>query len=148
MAITSVSGPMFEPAEDEDFKSVGGKRGGHYNSFYFQPGRAMAVLRKWFPDGEANEYNQVLFSTSGIHGSYTTIEEIEVGLAKYGDDPVFAGECWPDDYAGNELTVLIIQPRICTLRHGNATITLADIPFLKKLRASSIAELSKIGSGA
>lgn len=141
---TFVSGPMFEPAEDPDFKSVHGKRGGHYNNFYFQHGREMAVLRDWFPDGEANEMNVVLFSTSGVHGTYTTIEEIEAGLAKYGDEPEF-GEDWPDDYHGNELTILLIQPRICTVRHGNATVTLADIPFLKKLRETSHAALVKIG---
>jgi hypothetical protein len=140
-----LGGPSFEPAEDHNFKSVSGKRGGHYNNFYFQPGREMAVLREWFPEGEANDMNLVLFSTSGVHGSYTTIEEIEAGLAKYGDSPSFGEDGWPNDYAGNELTVMILQPRLCTVRHGNATVTLADIPFLKKLRASSIAEFSKIG---
>lgn len=143
--MTIFGGPIFEQAEDINFKSVSGKRGGHYNNFYFKLGRAMAILREWFPDGEANEMNLVLFSTSGVHGTYTTIEEIEMGLTKYGNNPSFDAEEWPEDYHGNELTVIILQPRLCTVRHGNATVTLADIPFLKKLRASSIAEFSKIG---
>lgn len=141
----SVSGPMFEQAEDENFKSIHGKRGGHYNNFAFQVGREMTALREWFPDGEANDMNFVLFSTSGVHGTYTTIEEIEAGLQKYGDEPEFDGEDWPDDYRGNELTVLIVQPRICTVRHGNATVTLADIPYLKKLRESSYRAVQTIG---
>lgn len=139
-----LSGPMFESSEGDLYKSVSGKQGGHYNSFYIKNGKGMAALRAMFEDGEANEYNLVLFSTSGVHGSYTTIEQIEEGLKKYGDEPDFGDE-WPDDWCGNDLTVLIIQPRICTLRHGNAQVTLADIPFLKKLRASSQREFCKIG---
>lgn len=140
-----VGGPMFEPSEDEDFRSVHGKRGGHYNNFGIKPGREMAVLRQWFPEGEANELNVVLFSTSGVHGTYTTIEEVESGLQKYGDEPDFGDDGWPEDWHGNEITILIVQPRVCTVRHGNVTVTLADIPFLKRLRESSHRELSKIG---
>lgn len=140
----TLGGPMFEGAEDKNFRSVHGKRGGHYNNFAFQPGQEMAVLREWFPDGKANEMNAVLFSTSGVHGSYTTLEQIERGLLKYGDDAEFPDE-WPDDYAGDQLTVLLIQPRLCTVRHGNVKVTLADIDFLKDLRASSHAALAKIG---
>jgi hypothetical protein len=143
-----LGGPMFEPTEDENFQSVSRKSGGHYNNFYIKPGRGMAALRNLFPDGEANDLNVVLFSTSGVHGSYTTIEEIEAGLQKYGDEPDFGGEDWPDDWHDNELTVLIVQPRLCTVRHGNITVTLADIPFLKKLRESSHRELCQIGMPA
>jgi hypothetical protein len=140
-----LSGPMFERDEDEYFKSVSGKSGAHYNSYYIKPHIGMKMLRELFPDGEANEYNMVLFSTSGVHGTYLTIEEIESGLRKHGDDPQFNSD-WPDDYHGNSLTVLIVHPRICTLRHGNVEVTLADIPFLKKLRETSHRELAKIGN--
>ena len=37
----------------------------------------MSALRDLFPDGKANELNLVLFSTSGAHGTYNTIEEAE-----------------------------------------------------------------------
>lgn len=135
---------MFERAEDTIFKSVSGKDGGHYNSFYIKNGKGMEALRLFFPDGEANEFNLALFSTSGVHGTYTTIEEIEAGLKRYGDDADFP-EGWPDDYHGKTLTVLIVQPRICTMRHGTAEVALADIAFLKKLRESSRKEFCKIG---
>ena len=138
-------GPMFERAEDADFRSVHGKSGGHYNNFGIKPGHGMKVLKEWFPDGEANELNVVLFSTSGVHGTYTTIEDVEAGLRKYGDEPTFDSEGWPDDYAGNEITILIVQPRICTVRHGNVKTTISDISFLKKLRETSHRELTKIG---
>ena len=108
----------------------------------------MAVLREWFPGGAANEMNFALFSTSGVHGTYTTIEEIEASLTKYGESPDFDDDAWPDDYSDNELTVLIVQPRICTVRHGLIQVALADVPFLKALRQSSWDIVRVIGAAA
>lgn len=139
-------GPMFEQPEDVNFKSIHGKQGGHYNNFSIKPGRGMEALHEWFPHAEANEMNFVLFSTSGAHGTYTTIEEIEASLTKYGENPDFDDDGWPDDYSDNELTVLIVQPRLCTVRHGLIPVTLADIPFLKALRLSSWDVVRKIGA--
>jgi hypothetical protein len=136
-----LSGPMFE-RDGDTFRSIFGKQGAHYNIYQIRGG--IDALKQLFPDGEANDLNIVLFSTSGVHGSYTTIEEIEAGLKKYGDD--FTGQEWPDDYPGNELTVLIVQPRIVCLRYGNITVRLADIPYLKKLRETSLAAVPKIGT--
>lgn len=36
------------------------------------PKSCWSTLRSVFPDGEADEMNLALFSTSGTHGSYTT----------------------------------------------------------------------------
>jgi hypothetical protein len=141
-----LSGPGFERSEDQDFRSVFKKEGGHYNNFEIKHGRGLDVLRSWFPDGEANDMNFVLFSTLGVHGSYTTIEEVEGGLRKYGDEPEFDQESWPDDYHGKEITVLIVQPRICAMRWGNIEVALADLDFLKKLRASSWKVAQTIGA--
>jgi hypothetical protein len=116
----------------------------HYSIIASKGG--MGLLRSMFPDGEANEMNFVLFSTSGVHGSYTTIEEIETGIQKYGDSPEFDDE-WPDDYPGDELTFLVIHPRVVAMIYGNAKVTLADIPFLKRLRQTSLAAVSLIGFG-
>lgn len=38
---------------------------------------------------------------------------------------------------GDELTFLVVQPRLVGMTHGNVKVTLDDIPFLKKLRAST-----------
>jgi hypothetical protein len=134
----SLSGPMFEPAKSVDWESSHGKQGGHYNTFHLAPGAdAMDVLHHWFPDGEANEMNLVFFSTSGVHGTYCTIEEVETGLSLPGDH---------EDRI-HDLTFLVVQPRIVTLRYGNCTPkTPDDFAFLKKLRASSWAAAQKIGS--
>jgi hypothetical protein len=146
-----VSGPMFWSAgsEEEGVRSVHGKRGGHYNTYAVRCDVAMKLLHDLFPEGEANDLNLCFFSTSGVHGTYTTIEEIEASLRKYGDDEIEDEELDkmgdPDDYAGNTLTFLVLMPRLVTTYHGQVVVTLDDIPFLKKLRASSRRAMVTIG---
>jgi hypothetical protein len=97
---------------------------------------AMDALRAMFPDGKADEMNAVLFSTSGVHGTYTTIEEVEATLK---------GEAEPDEQC-HDVTYLIVHPRIVALRYGNCQPeTQDDIDFLKKLRATSRAAFAQIG---
>jgi hypothetical protein len=97
----------------------------------------MEALRQLFPDGEADEMNAVLFSTSGAHGTYLTIEDVEQAMQDA-------------DYEGpHHVTFCVIQPRIVCMRYGNAEPrTAEDIEFLKKLRASSLRALSNIGMPA
>ncbi len=143
---------MFEPAQHGHWISIHGKSGGHYNTFALgksmrenadevERENGMKALREFFPNAKAGEYNACLFSTSGVHGMYTTIEEVENDMDK------------PDDWEGEDgcgksdsVTFLIIQPRIVCLRYGNCyPKTKDDIQFLKKLRASSRRALAKIG---
>ena len=119
-------------------KSVYNKDGHHYNIYKVEASKGMEVLRDLFPDAEANEMNFVMFSTSGIHGSYATIEDIENGFNEYGVDPQFPGGEPPDDYWGNNLTVLVIHPRIVCMKYGDIEVAPDDIQFLKDLRKSSI----------
>jgi hypothetical protein len=102
------------------------------NSFYHSimslqvQGMGMAALREMFPDAHADELNFVLFSTSGLHGSYLTIEHAEKSLK--------SGEVKDPDY----VTYLIVHPRIVSLRYANCyPETQDDIDFLKRLRESS-----------
>lgn len=146
--MTTLSGPMFEKADDGMFKSVFGKEGGHYNNFYIHTGREMEVLRCFFPDGEANEMNFVLFSTSGVHGSYTTIEEVWPRKNPEADAAYARGEkpSDGDEWQADEVTFIIIQPRLCTVRHGNVKVTSDDdADFLRKLRQSSWDVVQEIG---
>lgn len=143
-----LSGPMFEPSESVHFVAqacprCGTKRdGAHYNLFHIRGD--VAALKDIFPSGRADEFNFCLFSTSGVHGSYTTIEQIEESLLQFPSGPPGPDD-WPDDYHGTELTVLVVQPRICCLRYGNINVALDDIPYLKQLRRSSWDVVSKIG---
>lgn len=98
-------------------------------------GDGMQALREMFPDAEANELNAALFSTSGVHGTYCTIEEVEEDMQRTVRD------------GPRDVTFLVIQPRIVCLRYGNCKPETADdIAFLKKLRASSAKALSAIGA--
>jgi hypothetical protein len=87
----------------------------------------MQVLKSIFPEGEANEMNMVFFSTSGVSGSYITIEQIEESLGKYKEEDEL-----------RTLTFLILHPRLVSLKYGNCLVTnLEDVVYLKKLRESS-----------
>jgi hypothetical protein len=126
-----LSGPMFERS-GTNFKRIVSSRddtGAHYSIFEIKGG--MAALRELFPDGKANDLNFVLFSTSGVHGSYTLLEELNFD------------ESSEDHYP--YITVLIIQPRLVCLRYGQFEVTPEDVEWLKGLRQSSLEVAAKIG---
>lgn len=139
------SGPMFEPAKHGYWESTHNKSGGHYNSYglavdgMVRNDLGMDALREIFPDGKASEECFVLFSTSGVHGTYATIEEIE--------ERVLAGpETWEEGIRPS-LTFLIIHPRAVCTRHGCCEpISSDDFSFLKRLRQSSWECVLRIGA--
>ena len=89
-------------------------------------GDGMDALRQMFPDGVANDLNFVLFSTSGVHGTYCTLEAAES--------------------EGCDVTFLVVQPRIVGLRYGNCLPkTPEDFQFLRTLRESSHSAVRSIG---
>jgi len=116
------------------WKSTFNREGAHYNLFEINPSNSMSGLRALFPDATADEMNFCLFSTSGVHGTYNTIEEAEEHLKN------------PSEETCEEVTFVVIQPRLCCLRYGNVTPqSLEDIKFLKKLRKTSWAAMKEIG---
>jgi hypothetical protein len=99
----------------------------YYATQQIQTADAMSTLRKWFPEGRADDLNVVLFSTSGVHGTYYTIEESEAA--------------W---YA-TPVTFLVLRPRTVQTFWGNCLPqTAEDFAFLKQLRASSREILAKL----
>lgn len=90
-------------------------------------------LKQVFPDGQADELNFVLFSTSGIHGSYMTIEDVEEYMKR------------PDSFGIGAITFIVCKPRVLSFHYCEATVTLSDIPYLKKLRKTSHEAVSRIG---
>jgi len=82
-------------------------------------------LKGIFPDGEANDLNWCMLSTSGVHGLYINLDDIEKEFNK-GEHRVL------------DITVLVIMPRIVSMLWGNISIVLADIPYLRKLVTSSL----------
>lgn len=101
------------------------------------PDAGMESLRTMFPSGAAiNQDNFVIFGTSGVHGSYSTIDDIEECLNKFGDD-FDPGSDEPDGWIGDKLTTLIIKSRSVCLYYGNVRVRLADIPYLRDIQSAS-----------
>lgn len=142
MSLT-LSGPCFEPRIHDGMESQFGNDGAHYNIY---ANVTMENTRAIFPKWQADEYNICVFSTSGIHGTYTTIEDIEASFKKYGENAKFEDGEEPDDWESGYLTVLIFHPRIVCMRYGHMKISMADIPGLRKLRKSSAKEFAKLGT--
>lgn len=102
-----------------------------------EPGEGMKALRTMFPEAKADEMNVVLFSTSGVHGTYCTIEEVEEDMER------------TERQGPRDVTFVIVHPRLVALRYGTCEPQTADdIDFLKRLRASSHAALATVGVGA
>lgn len=110
----------------------------YYSINYIEKEKGMELLRDVFPTGKANQLNFVLFSTSGVHGLYTTLEEAE-DLLNNGfkeEDIEDAKEC--GETLTNDVTFIVIKPRIVQVIYGNVIIkTQGDLDFLKKLRKTS-----------
>lgn len=115
------------------WKNITDGSGAHYSVLGLK-GDGMTALRLLFPEGEADYMNVVFFSTSGVHGHYGTIEDVEKSLAGDVEKP-------------NDVTFVVVHPRMVTIRYGNSEPQdAADIAFLKKLRASSHAAMAEIGA--
>jgi len=110
----------------ERIKSTNREQDDPYYGVMRLVGDGIQALRQLFPDGVANDLNFVLFSTSGVHGTYRTLEDAES--------------------EGGDVTFIVVQPRIVGLRYGNCTPkTQDDFQFLRKLRESSHLAAGSIG---
>jgi hypothetical protein len=90
--------------------------------------QGLAALKALFPSSEADELNFVLFSTSGVHGSYRTLEQEQ-------------------EAPGTGVTFMVIQPRLVLTRYGVVyPKSEEDFGFLKKLRATSQEAMAHVGS--
>ena len=140
-------GPMFEGSDQKHCHSIHKKHGAHYNIYAFNsPEDATALLHQYFDNRPCCELNFVLFSTSGVHGSYLTLDDIAKGVVKHGDAPDFGDDDWPNDYHGDTVTVLLVQPRIVCMRYGNARVRASDVGFFKRIQAESWNAVVMIGA--
>lgn len=89
--------------------------------------RSMQELRGMFPDGQADALNWLFLSTSGIHGSYGTLDG------------------WTPDAPW--ITVLVLAPRMVRARYGEIEITAEDIPWLRRVVETTITEVAKSQEG-
>lgn len=75
-----------------------------------------------------NSLNVFLPSTSGVHGSYCSLDDIEKN--------------WGEEDYTPELTVMLIKPRIVQVAYGTVRVTKEDIPKLREIMAQSLDCLS------
>lgn len=101
----------------------------------FQSFEDISDLRELFPEGKADEMNWVFLSTSGVHGSYTTLDELE-------SDPDFL-----DDDGKMRITVLVLHPRLCSIVYGEMRFERGDIPYLRGLARSTVDEITAFSKG-
>jgi hypothetical protein len=124
------------------------------------------VLRQMFRDHEGLDYtaNWLFLSTSGVHGTYTTLEEISRDAQRLDN-----GNCWHYDHeVGCEcghpydphnaptvdpdgqfcITVQVLKPRTVQVLYGNVYATLDDIPWLREAVRKTIegVKLSQMGN--
>jgi hypothetical protein len=94
-------------------------------------------LRDIFVDGVDYELNWLFLSTSGVHGTYQDLKDIEraILLGTICPDPE---TCECADCATMAITVLVVQPRRCNLMYGHIDILREDIPWLKEVVKKTI----------
>lgn len=97
---------------------VNERSSGYYQTFEI---RSMAAVRHLFTLPVDFTLNWLFCSTSGVHGSYLSIDSLE----RHWDDPE---EIEPP----HTITVLIVQPRTCRLYFGTIEVERADLPWLRE----------------
>lgn len=108
-------------------------------------GDAMEILR----DLEPNDINWVFLSTSGVHGSYKSLDDCELLWTdpdRYRKESFMEqGEPLPD---AEEVTVLIVLPRMVTTMYGEAVIRgLDDVALLRERVEQTFAGIAELQAG-
>ena len=109
----------------------------HYH--VFDGLKTIEDLKTIFPDGKADDLNWVFLSTSGVHGSYTTLDDLE-------KDPDYADNI--DENGNAHITVLVLHPRMCCIKFGHMDINVKrDSAYLRGLVKSTVKEITKQSEG-
>lgn len=120
--------------------------GSHYtvNSV---PGDGMEFLRNFQP----NDINYVFLSTSGVHGTYCNLDQIELLFVPGKEEEarkalgIYPGEELPKE---REITFCALLPRMVTTFYGNATVrSMEDVKYLRRLTEQTITGVLKLQEG-
>lgn len=103
-----------------------------WDSYEVQEIRSIRDVKETFPGGEADHLNWLFCSTSGRHGSYKTLDEIE-NILRGKDD-----KTRPFENGKYTATVLIVHPRLGILKYGEIQVGLSDVALLRRLVASTL----------
>lgn len=118
--------------------------GGHYTTNAIE-GDAMEIVRDLEPD----DINWVFLSTSGVHGSYASLDDVELlwtDPERYRkENHMEDSEALPDE---EDVTVLIVLPRMVTTAYGTATVrSLDDVALLRQRVEQTLAGIEKLQAG-
>lgn len=81
----------------------------------------MAEVRVLLADG-ANALNWLFLSTSGVHGSYQTLDNL------FKVDEEYPGE----EEIPDSITAIVFQPRTVRVWYGDIKVTPEDVPWLRE----------------
>ena len=107
----------------------------NYGRYVIPNKYGMSVLRDVFPHAKVTKEAIVLFSTGGVTGHMTTLEQ----LVK--DYP------FPSDEV-RTISFVILKPEHVVTMYGNAVVSsMDDLQFLMTLRSNSLQVMSEFGKG-
>lgn len=86
------------------------------------------------PDHTDFTLNWLFLSTSGVHGSYATLDDLET---------------WEPEEPGDRrcITVLVVKPRIVQTLYGTVEIQADDIPWLREAVRRTLAGIQESQKG-
>ncbi len=105
----------------------------------------MEMVREIFGDPIHADFtlNWCFCSTSGVHGSYSTLDDEQ----NYFDDPAkFIEENGGEPYEPN-VTITIVKPRVVQIGSGSPHITEEDIDYLRDLVRRTLKGVKKSQKG-
>lgn len=89
----------------------------------------MEALKECFPDGEADMYNWCFLGQSGVHGSYTKLDDLNEDYLDEDGDP-------------QQITVVVFRPRTVVALYGQVEVkSKEDEQFLRKLAKTTVQEV-------
>jgi len=95
----------------------------------------MAAVRHAIPATGPDEMNWLFVGTSGVHGTYLTLDEAEAQLRE------------PRRKTA-AVTVLIVRPRTCVLLCGEVRATSEDVAWLRNAVRGTIAAVARSQDGS
>lgn len=111
----------------------------NYNSI-----KTIDDLKLIFPDGQADELNWCMLSTSGVHGTYTKLETIR---AYFSNPQGFVEKQNGGEDFDPKVTVLVIKPREVSMLYGHIKVEEHDIEYLSNLVNSSLLRMKESQQG-
>jgi hypothetical protein len=107
----------------------------HYEliSLLYKSEREQMEWLKWFFRDGPDRLNFCLFSTSGVHGSYATLDS--------------NAQEEPDKDGCRSITFLVCSPRLVRFQYGNARYTKEEEPWLRWLATESLRYIRESQAG-